>query len=330
MGEMDEFDKIARRAEEERRKLERKLQEVEQLAQEDSYFVAAHLTVEALYWRRVWRRRLRKIVKRFGGRIVARNGKVLLINANPQWPREGFSFLCAGAEFSRWENIFGAMLEVSVAAEAAGEDPHLAAIREFIVGQRMVADLLAATARPLGVPPEAREWLAAVLTGHTSARVSLARNRRLAAAMREGGTPPAARLKQELPGAVMHEWGTTLDRASGFVSLLGRVTRLLEGQGSEQQRLERDGRLAGPRELDGGDEDMAEFERRETQRQDLQRLKGWIDQANFSPREARVYELDMSTNFDTEAIAHELEIKASTVRVLRKRYEDKIRKAARL
>ena len=38
----------------------------------------------------------------------------------------------------------------------------------------------------------------------------------------------------------------------------------------------------------------------------------------------------MSTNFNTEAIACELEIKASTVRVLRKRYEDKIRKAARL
>ena len=128
----------------------------------------------------------------------------------------------------------------------------------------------------------------------------------------------------------MHEWGTTLDRASGFVSLLRRVTRLLEGQGSEQLRLEREGKLAGACGLGGGDEDMAEFEHRETLRQDLQRLKGWIDQANFSPREARVYELDLSTNFDTEAIARELEIKASTVRVLRKRYEDKIRKAAGL
>ena len=94
---MDEFDKIARRAEEERRKLEQRLQEVEQFAQENSYLAAAHLTVEALYWRRVWRRRLRKLVKRLGGRIIARNGKVLLINANPRWPREGFSFLCAGA-----------------------------------------------------------------------------------------------------------------------------------------------------------------------------------------------------------------------------------------
>lgn len=92
---MKQFEEIVRRAGEERRKLEQKLTEAERFASESPYAAAAHFTMEALYWRRIWRRRFRKLVKRFGGHVVARDGKTLLVKADPQGSREGFSFLCA-------------------------------------------------------------------------------------------------------------------------------------------------------------------------------------------------------------------------------------------
>jgi hypothetical protein len=198
---MDEFDKIARRAEEERRKLERRLKEVEWFAHENSYAAAAHLYVEALYWRRVWRRRFHKLVKRFGGGTIARNGKVLMINANPRWPREGFSFLCAGAEFSRWENIFGAMLEAGVAAEAVGKDPHLAVAREFTADQRIVADLLAAAVRPVSLLGRPRPKRGCRCSGGAARAFPSACSICSQAAQAKGGAPEerANKIESSLP-----------------------------------------------------------------------------------------------------------------------------------
>jgi DNA-binding CsgD family transcriptional regulator len=73
---------------------------------------------------------------------------------------------------------------------------------------------------------------------------------------------------------------------------------------------------------------LAEFELREDLRQKLEQLRIWVEKANFSELEARVHDLDMRTEYDTKTIARALDLKGDTVRVLRKRYTDKLRKAA--
>jgi len=72
--------------------------------------------------------------------------------------------------------------------------------------------------------------------------------------------------------------------------------------------------------------DLEEFERKETLQQELNALKGWVEKAGFSEDEARVYELDMQTDHNTKLIAQELGKASSTVRQHRKRYRDKLRK----
>lgn len=192
-----------------------------------------------------------------------------------------------------------------------------------------------------------RKGVATVLAGGVGAQVSLAHNRRLRAVLSEEGGSARDRLLQELPAAVMHEWATPpggvsvstsgkrlvwATPPSGYSPLLRRVAHLLESGGSEQGRLERVGKLAGePPDVAGTeDEDLAEFERQETLRQDLARLRGWVQNAGFSTNEVRVFELDIETNFNTSNISQELGKSPSTVRQWRKRYQDKIRKAAGL
>jgi DNA-directed RNA polymerase specialized sigma subunit len=135
---------------------------------------------------------------------------------------------------------------------------------------------------------------------------------------------------QELPGAAVYAWGSP--PSDNQPSLLREAVRLLEKEAKEQDRLAQAGKLAGELSdsIGAEDEDIAEFERRETLQQELNQLKRWVEGADFSEAEARVYELDIEMNFDTGAIAQKLEISPSTVRGYRKRYIDKIRKVVGL
>jgi hypothetical protein len=63
---------------------------------------------------------------------------------------------------------------------------------------------------------------------------------------------------------------------------------------------------------------------------ELAKLEAWAETATFSEQEQRVYELDKKLHNDTAAIARELDIAETTVRVVRKNYITKIRKAAGL
>ena len=65
-------------------------------------------------------------------------------------------------------------------------------------------------------------------------------------------------------------------------------------------------------------------------RQQLNAMQGWIERAGFSEQEQQVYELDMRLEEDTQAIARELGKSDGHVRVVRKNYRDKIRRAAAL
>jgi hypothetical protein len=115
--------------------------------------------------------------------------------------------------------------------------------------------------------------------------------------------------------------------------LKNRVAREIE-----HAQLSRGRRAQGEKVSEGppdkiellGDEDqlIGEFERRETLQQELNALKGWVEKAKFSEREAQVYELDMRTDHNTAIIARELGIGEDTVRQYRMRYRDKIRKVA--
>ena len=72
-------------------------------------------------------------------------------------------------------------------------------------------------------------------------------------------------------------------------------------------------------------EEIEEFEARETARQQLGALEDWVEKAEFSKREAQVYELDMMTGRNTKAIAQKLQITDGQVRHHRKGYRDKLR-----
>ena len=326
---MAPFYEIAHTASEQWRERKRGLDEVEQFVREDPAAAERLLVRGSIYWWRVWRRRYRKVRARTEKRVVARED-----GGSSGWlvhrgPNEALSFWRAEFEYLLWDTTVWAMQEASEVAKADGRDWHLAACEGFLAAQRFRTDILSLTVRPEKISLGRRRYVAARLTGLVAAQVSLTQNKRLAAVLSEGGNQARDRLWQELPAAVMSEWKTEL---SVYSTLLRRVTHTLEEEGSEQRRLERDGKLVGePADAFGADDgDLAEFERQEMVQYQMSRLKDWVENARFSDHEARVYELDMQTDFDTAAAARELEVKPTTVRVLRKRYIDKMRKVAGL
>jgi hypothetical protein len=192
------------------------------------------------------------------------------------------------------------------------------------------ASLMAADAAPPYHPDGVRAGSTFSVAGWAHLHLNRNVNRRLGAAL------SAVEQLENLPGTVPLAWeewtiGEHLLPGRGGTSFISRVAKMLEELGSESARLARAGKLAdtpSPLEdrLSGGDQDLAQFERQETLRQELDQLGGWIQNAGFAEREAQVYELDMQTDFDTDAIARELQVKPGTVRGLRKRYQDKLRK----
>jgi DNA-binding NarL/FixJ family response regulator len=184
-----------------------------------------------------------------------------------------------------------------------------------------------------------RDRALASLAGWVGARMKLAPGWELTKVLREEAkdTPFAqwAVLKQliaELPGAVTIEWAA-LSREEPAAVLVRRIEAKLKKQGLQAAKLYRKDRLIGePLESPaaGNEDDLEEFEVRETVRQQLNALPGWVEKAKLSEQERRVYELDMRTDHNTQVIASELQLDQDTVRQYRKRYRDKLRAAAGL
>jgi hypothetical protein len=181
----------------------------------------------------------------------------------------------------------------------------------------------------LGGDPRIREAALSSLAGWVGARINLAPNRRHTQALTaQPGAKALDQFVQLLPAAVVIEWAA-LSREESPAVLVRGVERQIEEEGSQAAKLHRKGKLAeGQAEpaTESTENDLEEFERNETLRQELNALRGWVEKAGFSEDEARVYELDMQTDHDTELIAQELGKASSTVRQHRKRYRDKVRK----
>ncbi len=324
------FDEGVRKAKNMQRALDRQLDEWGRRAGENPVQVAATFVRSALYWRRVWRRRYRRLAGKAQKRIIlSEDEHTRLVAFELQDSRRMNSLLYALWEYNLWQATFELMLDLGAEAKAKGEDPYGVAIGAFMFVQRRSYEILAGTTQPEWVSPRVRSGMAVVLTGAVAAQISLSHNRRLDNMLREEGDDASNRLLRELPAAVMYEWGNPPDSYSPF---LQRVARLLEGEGSEQKRLKRNRKLASdtPTAIGGEDEDLAEFERQETLRQNLKRLESWVQVAGLSTSEAQIFKLDLETDFDTAGISQELGKSPSTVRQWRKRYLDKIRRAAGL
>ena len=147
------------------------------------------------------------------------------------------------------------------------------------------------------LPPSLREMHTALLAGWTGSKISLKRNRRFSAALAEGGTIPAKALSRELLAATFVEWPTSTHEGS-VKDFLNRVTRSLERMGREasiRPEKVRDtppgeaGRTIGFSEILAEDEDLTEFEREETLRQQRQQLDILEQVAGLSPQQTEVW-----------------------------------------
>lgn len=169
-----------------------------------------------------------------------------------------------------------------------------------------------------------------------------------------------AELAKLEPGAAQPDPGTMarLDERDGhpgvYKLLVNRVSDHLRNSGSAQKaeaqyRARKEGheitgtRPKSPERKEGeeslrdsrrplpqADVDIEDFELSETMRQQLDQLKSWAELVKLSEREAQVHELDMQTNLDTAAIAHELGMPPKKVRDYRSRYVAKFRRVAGL
>lgn len=325
------FGENARQAMISRREIDAFLHSAKESAYEHPVEASGHLYHTALYWRRVWRHQYRRLTRRAKRRLLSNNGKyVEFVAVECGEPHEVRRVLYAAWKFTLWHYALLNMLDAALIAESLDEDPHRWACEGFFLAHMDSHELLYAVTWPQWLGSKLREEIAASLTGQVAARISLTRNKRLAAALNEGRGSRTERLMQELPGAIMYAWGSP--PSDDQPSLLQEAVRQLEKQANEQDRLAQAGKLASQLSdsTAAEDEDIAAFERRETLQQELGQLKRWIEGSGFSVAEAKVQELDIETNFDTGAIAQKMGISPSTVRGYRKRYIDKLRKVVEL
>ena len=203
---------------------------------------------------------------------------------------------------------------------------------------------------------------------HARAQITLRYHIKLREMWKKENTDPGEKLRDELPGAIADAWAAWAEKSpkdrgrflkyvdEALDDLLGeaeqlreRLRKLNEDKGTTKKPrlkvrklgalppeevvgdgVQDDSRDRGEGELrrphvapPKGDEDLAEFERQEI-------LKSWREGAKFSKREMQVNELDLRTDYDTAAIARELDITEETVRGLRKRYTDELRRSSGL
>jgi hypothetical protein len=156
------------------------------------------------------------------------------------------------------------------------------------------------------------------------------------------------RFLQELPSASLIAWEdrepTEALRSTGNrdKNLTRRVAANLEKVGNEDAT--RPGKLVhdtfGTEDQEVGgqvgealaqnDQLLEEFVLREAARQERAQLEVWVEEAGLSEQQRCVYELDLRPGNNTASIAQELGIAESSVRVQRRNYTAKIRKAAGL
>ncbi len=158
---------------------------------------------------------------------------------------------------------------------------------------------------------------------------------RLNLALSTDDLSPRENLQKELPGAVVVVWGE-MQQDQFSSTLLNAVSEnLISVSGGDEankslEELEEHGHIF-PSTYDF----VAQFEAQEVARQRAEMLRSWVERAGFSESERRVYEFDLriGTDFETKAeatnaAARALNVETETVRGFRKRYRDKLRKAA--
>jgi len=180
-----------------------------------------------------------------------------------------------------------------------------------------------------------RKWVEA-LTKEVDRRIRLYREIEAALLDYDTSSTSQERKLEELPGATYTAW-TTIQQPGHSSTLVDTVSNNLRSlaPGVGAAKLAKDGKLANEIIGPGAeDELLEEFELREEVRQQIDMHRMLVEKANFSELEQRVYEFDLrvGTDFDeksdaTKAAAQELGIKEVTVRVVRKRYRDKLREA---
>lgn len=217
-----------------------------------------------------------------------------------------------------------------------GADPDAAVVENVFEYHRMGPWMSRPTAQA-EADPWLREHYAENLAGWVGSRVSLGPNRRLRSILQEEGIP-SERLVEELLSTTIIAYDDMMSEAPPANgadgrkrSLMSRAERLLENLGTQDAKLARGNKLADRRpgsEIPDAEDGIEEVERRETSRQQLEALNSLVERAAFSEQETRVFDLDMATDHDTDAIAHGLNLKAATVRVYRKRYRKKLREAS--
>jgi hypothetical protein len=179
-----------------------------------------------------------------------------------------------------------------------------------------------------GLPPEMQQSSVARLAGWVAWQTSLKANRRLNAAMSSNTSgSPRHQLLQELPAATLVEWSRG-DEIKGLFTLARRVRRDLEKLGREtdfrpEQVANVDFDSATIRRGDD-DIELSRFEALEAARRQLSELKS---RSRLSQKEMLILEADLRGQ-DVKDTARDLGIAEATVRVLRKRYRDKMRNAA--
>ncbi len=244
--------------------------------------------------------------------------------------------------FTDWEDLLywfdGAYTDIVSARFLAlkeGADPDAAVVENLFEYHRMGHWMSRPTAQA-EADPWLRQHYAENLAGWVGSRVSLGPNRRLRAILQEEGIP-SERLVEELFSTTIIAYDDMMSEAppaSGSDgrkrSLMSRVERLLENLGTQDAKLARGNKLADKRpgsEVPDAEDGIEEVERREALRQQLEVLSSLVENTALSERETRVFEMDMATDHDTDAIARGLNLAPSTVRAYRKRYLDKLRRS---
>ena len=136
-------------------------------------------------------------------------------------------------------------------------------------------------------------------------------------------------LLRELPAEALAAWAERGRKE--LKELKEQISGRIERLGPESLFKEKLADLpAGMPEKEEADVLLEEFEHQETLRQEVEQLKGWVESAKFSGREEQMYELDMRTNFDTAAAAHEMGVSEKKARDYRSRYLAKLKQASGL
>jgi hypothetical protein len=170
-----------------------------------------------------------------------------------------------------------------------------------------------------------REALAEALVGYFDGQLNSNPKYRLGRALQD----ERQALSDALPAEALAVWA---DRGVDELKVLrNRISEHLQQLGRESSFKDKNlGASSTMPDKGYNDELLEEFELEETLRQQLTELEEWTKQARLSKQQNKVRELDVSTNFDTEAIARELDISAGHVRKVRHDYLKQIRKAAGL